>query len=80
MSRKLFGCSFEMTVSPSSGATLSWISTPSVPGRMKVASSSSQMWRTWKTGSPAARKFARSRAADAAAASGPSSGWAPPGK
>ena len=37
VSRKLFGWAFWTTVSPGRGATVSWISTPGVPGRMNDA-------------------------------------------
>ena len=75
-----FGAALESTGSAPAGVTLSWISTPGVPGRMNVASGASQTCLRWTTWSPAARKRCSNRAAFAAAASGPSSGFAPPGK
>ena len=71
---KPLGCSFSITGSPSAGATSGWISTPSVPGRMKGASGASQMCLRWMIGSPPARKASSSPRAFSAAASGSTSG------
>ena len=62
------------TASPAAGRTVSWISTPVVPGAMKAASGASHTCWMCTIGSPEARNASSSSRACAAACSGPSSG------
>jgi hypothetical protein len=72
--RKPFGSAFSITGSPSAGATVSWISIPSVPGFMKGASGASHTCLRCRTGSPPSRKRSSTRRAASAAASGSTRG------